>query len=78
MWLGSGLAVAVVSAGSCSSSLTCSLGTSICHRRGPELKKKKKMDTIQIVENSADKRHKFFNNQVKIAKRKNKRWRGNL
>ena len=31
MWLGSLIAVAVVEAGSCSSNLTSSLGTSICH-----------------------------------------------
>ena len=31
-WLGSGVAVAVVQAGTCSSDLTPSLGTSICHR----------------------------------------------
>ena len=31
MWLGSGVAVAVVEAGSCSSNLTPSPGTSKCH-----------------------------------------------
>ena len=35
MWLGSGVAVAVALAGSCSSSLTPSLGTSICSEGGP-------------------------------------------
>ena len=43
MWLRSGVAVAVVKAGSCSSSLTPSLGTSICCRCG--LKKKQPKDT---------------------------------
>ena len=42
MWLGSGVAVdvavAVVQAGNCSSDSTPSLGTSICHRYGPEKK----------------------------------------
>ena len=36
MWLGSGIAVAVVWANSCSSNSTPSLGTSICHRCGPK------------------------------------------
>ena len=40
MWLGSGVAVAVVSAGSCSSNSTPSLGTSIC--AGTALKRKGK------------------------------------
>ena len=39
-WLGSGTAVAA--AGSCSSNLTPSLETSICHRYGPKKAKKKK------------------------------------
>ena len=39
-WLGSSVAVAVVSAGSYSSELTPSLGTSICHGRGPKKTKK--------------------------------------
>ena len=38
MWLGSGIAMAVVQAGSCNSHWTPSLGTSICYRHG--LKKK--------------------------------------
>ena len=33
------VAVAVAKASSCSSNLTPSLGTSICHRRGPKKKK---------------------------------------
>ena len=37
-WLGSGLAVAVVEAGSCSSNSTPRLGTSICCRCSPEKK----------------------------------------
>jgi len=40
MWLGFGIAVAVVEAGSYSSDLTPSLGTSICH--GCERKKESK------------------------------------
>ena len=39
MWLGSGIAVTVVQASSCSSVLTHSLGTSICHKGGPKKKK---------------------------------------
>ena len=42
MRLGSGVAVAVVQAGSCSSNSTPSLGTSICRRLGPKKKKAKK------------------------------------
>ena len=38
MWLGSGVAVAVVPAGSCSSDWTPSLGTSICRRCDPKKK----------------------------------------
>ena len=41
-WLGSGVAVAVASASSCSSKSTPSLGTSICHKCGPKKAKKKK------------------------------------
>ena len=41
-WLGSWLAVAVVKASSCSSDLTPSLGTSICHKFSPKKKKRKK------------------------------------
>ena len=44
MWLGSGVAVAVAKAGSCSSDLTPSLGTSKCHWWGPKKKKKKKKE----------------------------------
>ena len=40
-WLGFGLAVAVVQAGSNSSDLTPSLGTSICHRSSPKKTKNK-------------------------------------
>ena len=39
-WLQSGIAVAVAKAGRCSSSLTPSLGTSMCHKCGPKKKKK--------------------------------------
>ena len=41
-WLGSGVAVAEVWAGSCSSDSTLSLGTSICHRFSLKKKRKKK------------------------------------
>ena len=41
MQLGSGVAVAMAQAGSCSSNSTPSLGTSICHRCGHKKKKKK-------------------------------------
>ena len=40
--VGSGVAVAVAVAGSCSSDWTPSLGTSICYGCGPKKKKKKK------------------------------------
>ena len=36
MWLGSGIAVAVAQASSCSSEWTPGLGTSICHGCSPE------------------------------------------
>ena len=42
MWLGSCVAVAVVSVGSCSSDLTPSLGISTCQECGPKKKNKKK------------------------------------
>ena len=42
MWLGSGVAVAVVWAGSYSSDSTPSLGTSICRGCSPKKTKKKK------------------------------------
>ena len=41
-WLGSGVAVAVAQASSCSSDLTPSLGNSMCHGCGPKKQKKKK------------------------------------
>ena len=53
MWLGSGIAVAVVWANSCSSNSTPSLGTSICHRCGP---RKKKIKKIKIGNMSFSKR----------------------
>ena len=43
MQLGSGVAVAVAWGSSCSSDLTPSLGTSICHRYGPKKEKHKKI-----------------------------------
>ena len=42
MWLGSGIAVAVVYAGGCSSYSTPSLVTSICCKYSPKKKKRKK------------------------------------
>ena len=42
MQLGSGVAVAVVQASGQNSDLTASLGTSMCHGRGPKKKTKKK------------------------------------
>ena len=44
--LGSGVAMAVVKANSCSFDLTPNLGTSICHKCDPEKTKKKKDITI--------------------------------
>ena len=44
MWLGSGVAVAVVWAGSYSSDSTPSLGTSICRGCSPKKTKKKKKE----------------------------------
>ena len=44
-WLRSVIAVAVAVAGSCSSYLTPSLGTSICHGCNPKKKKKEKKKT---------------------------------
>ena len=46
MQLGSSVAVAVAKAGSCSSELTSSLGTSICCTRGPRKGKKNLVDII--------------------------------
>ena len=48
MWLGSGVAVAVVQAGTCSSDLTPRPGNSICCRCGKR-KKKKKIKTKKSV-----------------------------
>ena len=48
MWLGSRVAVAVALAGSCSSNLTPSLKTSICHECDPK-KKKKRKEKIYIL-----------------------------
>ena len=41
-WLGSGIVMAVVQASSCSSNLTPSLETSMCHGCGPKKKKIKR------------------------------------
>ena len=46
-WLGSGIDVAVVQAGSSSSNSTPSLGTSMCHSCGPEKPKKKKKVVLE-------------------------------
>ena len=46
MRLGSGIAVAVVWAGGCSSDLTPSLGTSICCRYGPKTIEEKKICSL--------------------------------
>ena len=52
--LGSGVAVAVVRAGSCSSASVPRLGNSICHGWGPKKKRKKKKDSSgsQIAQKS--------------------------
>ena len=47
--LGSGMAVAVVEASSCSSGLTPSLGTSICSGCGPKKTKNKKKQGVSHV-----------------------------
>ena len=47
--LGSGIAAAVVQAGSCSSDLTPSLGTSICRGCGPKKTKKKVSTSLLVV-----------------------------
>ena len=49
MWLGSGMAVAVVSAGSSSTDSTPSLGTSICHWCGPKKAKTNKQSCHLII-----------------------------
>ena len=46
-WLVSCISVAVVQANSCSSYLTPSLGTSICHECGPKKQKQKQKKTIK-------------------------------
>ena len=48
MWFGSGVALAVVQASSCSSNSIPSLGNSICHRCGPKTKKKYKLPVIRL------------------------------
>ena len=52
MRLGSGIAVAVVEAGSCISDLTPSLGISICHGCSPKKEKKKKKDISDHTSNN--------------------------
>ena len=49
MWLGSGVAVAVLEASSCSSDLTPSLGTCTCCRCSPKRKRKKKIQLIKMM-----------------------------
>ena len=44
--MGSGIAVVVVQASSCSSDSTPSLGTSVCHGHSPKKQKKKKLKTL--------------------------------
>ena len=51
MWLGFGIALAVVQDRSCSSNLTPSLGTSMCCRYGPLKKKKKRYFLYWIILN---------------------------
>ena len=51
MQLGSGIAVALVKAGSYSSDWTPGLGTSICHVHGPKKQKKKKEKKKKESEN---------------------------
>ena len=46
MWLKSPVAVAVVSAGSCSSNSAPSLGTSMCRRCGPKKQRKRKKEIV--------------------------------
>ena len=45
IWLRSGIAMAMMYAGSCSSNLTFSLGTSTCLRCSPKMKNKKTQKT---------------------------------
>ena len=47
--LGSGAAVAVVQAGSCSSDMTPSLGTSLCYGCGPKMQKTKQNKTKLLI-----------------------------
>ena len=49
MWLGSGVAVAVVQAGSYSSDETPSLGTSICCQCGPKKQQTNKQTNLKGV-----------------------------
>ena len=54
MWLASGIDVATVQAGGCSSDSTPSLGTSICHGYSPKRQKdqkKKKNEELQLWRN---------------------------
>ena len=48
-WLASGVAVAVVQVGSCSSDSTLSLGTSICRECSPKKKKKYKKQRFIVL-----------------------------
>ena len=63
---GSGVAVAVVHAGSCSSSLTPSLGISKCRRSSP-LKKKKKKKKFGISAGILQNRVHFINLRFMVA-----------
>ena len=68
--LGSRIAVAVAYVGSCSSNSTPSLGTSICHRRGPKkIKNKtiKESDKKQAIKVQCD----IYHNRVKYKEKDN-------
>ena len=53
MWLGSGVAVAVVWAGRCSSNSAPGLGTSTCVRSGPKKTKKERKKEKELCQNVA-------------------------
>ena len=61
MWLGLGVAVAVVWAGNCSSDLTSSPGTSICCWCRPKKKKKTRWNNIWLLLMSSYKDRKLCN-----------------
>ena len=57
MWFGFGIAVAVVSAGSCSSNLTLSLGTRICLTCSPKKKREEEWIAKHCLISIPDKPH---------------------